>query len=703
MLRRQRTFFLTQNQYEPVILEYVGIVNGRQAYKFNKEEPEVNGYTIWARISSDGGLHWGDWYSNAVTIGFNPATFTFPFAEGSMCEVYVVVTGDGTKEPSDPSNTVTAITPVDPAYSPPVLSAFPFYSNGEVYPTVMVESFPNGVSSYVVWARELGHFDWQLSCWVNDGRVGVITQSLNIQFQAGKSYQFIAAWWNRTTGKLISDISNIATMALPSPSINYLLPPQKLDAYFYGDYQGTYYNTLAVQRGDMRATSVLVEYKRSSVGGDWTQAFEYILSDHGVADDARTYYITPSFGSDTPITGEVWQYRLRNKANGYVLSGYSDIFVITIPSFLPKLDAPTINLAQNGASVIVSWNAVTNASGYKIERRLNSASTFTIVASVPASYSRYEDYGTSMGYTYVYRVTALGDNQYYQDSNPTQASITLTNIVVLEAPVIDSVTETGIDIIVHVSNIDSPNTSNIDIEMSEQGGAWQHVAYSGAPSLSVSAMDVTIDGTKILNGGELKFRAKALPAAMAQEDSPYSNVETITVDEREWLLRWNGTSWDDPSGTTGGWYSPTITYSDGAVAGNVQQVDLGGGTMRFQGTGYLMTQNALTSGRTGLNTKYTKVCMIGSLIKQVDGSSNHAWFGSGHTYPFSGGTCIELRSSYYTFAGSESGRAAAGTKNNPYANACAQGTYATSTGSHIFFRFYNGYADVKGIYAIKRS
>ena len=97
---------------------------------------------------------------------------------------------------------------------------------------------------------------------------------------------------------------------------------------------------------------------------------------------------------------------------------------------------------------------------------------------------------------------------------------------------------------------------------------------------------------------------------------------------------------------------------------------------------------------------YSKICMIGDLIKQVDGTDNHAWFGNGHTYSFSGGQSLQLGN--YTFAGSESGRAAAGTKTDPSVNAVGRGTYSTSTGAHVYFRFYNGYADVKGIFAIKR-
>ena len=695
MLRRQRTFFLTENQYEPVILEYVGIVNGRQTYKFNKEEPDVNGYTVYARISSNGGLSWGDWYSNAINIDFNPATFSFPFTEGSMCEVYVVVTGDGTKDPSDPSNIITAITPASPAQPNPVIEAFVFYGDGEPTSAIKPLEIPSGVSEYIVWQRVLGTTQWNRIANVSGGIYAIIPKELT---DAGTTYQYIIAWYDSGNNKLLSDISNIATVTLPSASSTKLVPPKKLDAYFYGEYNGTYLNYLVVQRGDMRAELITVEYKRSTVGGDWQVAWDWVFSEHGVTDETKVYYLAPSYGSATPITGEVWQYRIKNKATGYTASDYSDIFVITVPSFLPKLDAPTISLSQNGAGVIVVWNAVANASGYKIERRLSSASTFTTVATVGSSWSRYEDSGTSMGYTYYYRVTALGDNQYYQDSNPTQASITLTNIVTLPKPVIDSVTESGVDIVVVVSNIDAANTSNIDIEMSENNGTWKHIAYSGAPSLSATSVTVTVDGTKI-NGGALRFRAKALPAAMAQEASAYSDVASITIDEREWLLKWTGSAWDYCTSVTGGWSSPNITFSDGVVAGNVQAVDLGGGTLRLQGTGYYMT-GALTSGQTALTTKYKKICMIGTLVKQSEGLDYHAWLGNGHTYPFSGGTCIERGN--YVFAGSESGRGAAGTKTNPQVNAVGRGSYTQCTGAHVYFRFYSGYADIKGIYAIKQ-
>ena len=93
--------------------------------------------------------------------------------------------------------------------------------------------------------------------------------------------------------------------------------------------------------------------------------------------------------------------------------------------------------------------------------------------------------------------------------------------------------------------------------------------------------------------------------------------------------------------------------------------------------------------------------MIGTLVKESEGTEYHAWFGNGHTYPFSGGTCIERGS--YVFAGSESGRGAAGSRTNPQVNAVGRGTYGTCTGAHVYFRFESGHADIRGIFATLRN
>ena len=608
------------------------------------------------------------------------------------------MTGDE-KDPSEQSNIETVFYPVQPGQSPPVIEGFVFYYNGKPVPAIKPLEIPNGVSAWLIWYREFGNYDWIVTAAQSGGDRYLYSYIPYDFFVPGNTYQFIIAWYDSVNKKILSDISNVATITLPSASINYLLPPKKLNAYFYGEYQGTYLNVLYVQRGDMRAKYITVEGKRSS-RGTWQTLWDWVFADHGVTDETTAYYVYPSFGDETPVPGETFEYRMKNKADGLSESVYSDIFSITVPSILPKLPSPTITLTQSGHSVVIGLSEVEDSTGYRIERRSTNDSTWVVIqALLSPSIRSYTDSSTSYGNTYFYRVTAVGDGNTYQDSNPTEQSITITQYVTLPAPVIDSVVESGISVQITISNINAPNTDQVKIEMSENNGAWRQVAWGYPASHAETSFTTTIPGESILEGGELRFRAYATPAAMARENSPYSEIASLTIDEREWLLRWTGSAWDYCTSVTGGWSSPTIRYSDGDVAGNVQAVDLGGGTLRLQGTGFYMT-GAMTSGQAGLNRTYAKICMIGDLIKQVDGTDNHAWFGNGHTYSFSGGQSLQLGN--YTFAGSESGRAAAGTKTDPTVNAVGRGTYTASTGAHVYFRFYNGYADVKGIFAIKR-
>ena len=698
MLRRQRTFFLTSNQYEPVMLEYTGIVSGQLRYRF-KSYDDATRYIIRYRQSQDGGRTWTSWTNSAERViskgsdGY--CAFYFPAVSGLMYETCVIMTGDD-KDPSEQSNVVTTIYPYEPVQAPPVIEGFPFYINGKPVPAIRPIEIPTGVSSWVAWYREYGGTEWTSLATVNGGLYAYIeTQSI----LPSHTYQFIIAWYDSVNHKILSDVSNIVTIALPSADISYLLPPHRLNSFFYGEYNGNYWNELLVQRGDMRATADTVEYRRSTVG-TWTVVADFVFADHGVTSDTKTYYIEHNIGSSIPIAGEVWQYRLKSKASGFTNSEYSEVFSITIPSVLPKLPSPAITLQQSGHSVIVGLAAVEDSVGYKIERRSSSDSNWTVIqASLSPSTRSYTDTGTSYGNTYFYRVTALGDNVTYQNSNPTTDSISVTQYVILDAPVIDSVTESGISVVVAISNLNTPNIDIVVLEMSENNGSWKEVAREYPASQAATTISITVAGEKILEGGNLRFRAKCTPAGQAIDPSPYSSVASITIAEREWLLRWTGSAWDYCTSVTGGWSSPTIRYSDGDVAGNVQAVDLGGGTLRLQGTGYYMT-GAMTNGQAGLNSTYSKICMIGDLIKQVDGTDNHAWLGNGHTYPFSGGQSLQLGN--YVFAGSESGRAEAGTKTDPAVNAVGRGTYSTSTGAHVYFRFYNGYADVKGIFAIKR-
>ena len=698
MLRRQRTFFLANNQYEPVVLELVRVRNGYAYFTFRKDD-QVTGYAMYHRVSLDSAQTWETWQRTDLQLTTDPAEFSFYTGEGYMCEVYIVVTGDGSKQPSEPSNTITAVVPKEPAVSPPQITAQPFYYNGKPYPVIVHSYLPNGVSRWVLWARQLGETDW-VQLGVKTG--GVV--SAGTDFSIGVPYQFLTAWVNNDATYIISDISNIATITLYDTETRLLPPiilPREVELVEPEAYPGTYYLPFDMARGDMRAKKIFVEYKRSTTGV-WV-GNELTLSDVGVSDAAELYAFSQFIGNASQIIeGEEWQFRITNRATGVDESVYSNIRTITMPSLLPRLDTPTMHLNQSGTTVIVSWDAVENAVGYKVERRLSDETSFTVLSdSLPSTMTHYNDTGRTYGDSYVYHVTALANEVNFKHSRPAEDSITVRQEVILQPPVISNLAESGIDITMTISNLDGANSRTVYVEMSENGGAWRQVAFGNVASAAVTAVNVTVDGWKI-NGGELRFRAYQLAGGAAQHNSDYSEIVSITIDEREWLLRWNGTSWDDPSGLTGGWINQTVTWSDETEVSNITETTPETGVKRLQGQGWYRTVNPIIENQGNLLTKYSRIYMIGSLVKQADGTSNHAWFGVAFTYPFMGGKNFDTRNGTYVYAGGESGRASAGTKVDPYFSPRASSSYAGKQGPYLFFRLHSGYADIKGIFAIKR-
>ena len=715
MLRRQRNFFLTSNQYEPVLLEYVGVRSNRLWYRFKVFDDAERYYANW-RQSTDGGNTWTDWSeTQEFDIHHEQDGYvylSYGSSAGLMYETSVVVTGDD-KDPSDESNIVTTIYPHEPAQPIPYINVYPFFYNGRPYPFIMPDEMPAGVSSFMVWQREFGDTEWEVLGHINSWSALVRRGSTPEWTEPGKKYQYIIAWYDSVNNYILSDISNVGTVELPEANIEYLLPLIPTSATFVDvagqGYGADYYNLLQFARGDMRNEGYRGRARRSS-DNVWITLPDVEVNPGNI--NSYTDYMYWAFGGDVqPIEGEVWEYQFKNYAEGFEDSEWSEIFTITIPSILPRLTTPTIILYQAAMYVVINWSSVSDAAGYKIERRSSLESSWTVLqASLSSSVTSYEDRTTSYGNTYYYRVTALADNITYQDSNPAQASISVVEVVKLNAPVISNIAESGASITMTVSNIDAYHTYNVEIEMSENNGAWS-VVYVGNPhSQSETSFNATIDYYKILEGGNLRYRAKAYSYPNSQiESSDYSEIESITIDEREWLLRWTGSAWDYCTSVTGGWYSPAITDSEHTTpSGAIVPQDQGNGVLRLCGAnnslveGWYMTQANLTGPNTSLRSKYKKICVIGSLIKSQAGTTYHAWFGSAYTYTFSGGVNVDTGGGTRVIAGSDSGPGYAGTLTDPEVTACGVSNKATAIGSHVFFYFDGGYADIKGIYAIKQ-
>ena len=100
------------------------------------------------------------------------------------------------------------------------------------------------------------------------------------------------------------------------------------------------------------------------------------------------------------------------------LAGYSDFAGVTTytapsqPSILGVILTGTLasSLSAVPLGATVSWTAVTGATGYKVERKLNTGGTYSLVGQVNSTTLNLHEDGLAPGSLYVYRVRAFTPN-----------------------------------------------------------------------------------------------------------------------------------------------------------------------------------------------------------------------------------------------------------------------------------------------------
>jgi fibronectin type 3 domain-containing protein len=112
--------------------------------------------------------------------------------------------------------------------------------------------------------------------------------------------------------------------------------------------------------------------------------------------------------ADTGVTASTtYDYRVR-AYNGAGNSGYSNTASTTTPQPPPPpatpygLDAS----AASGTQLNVSWNDVTDETGYRLERADSGSGPWSTVANLPADSTSHSDGGLDVGSTYFYRLFA---------------------------------------------------------------------------------------------------------------------------------------------------------------------------------------------------------------------------------------------------------------------------------------------------------
>ena len=106
--------------------------------------------------------------------------------------------------------------------------------------------------------------------------------------------------------------------------------------------------------------------------------------------------------------GTTYYYRVK-ACNDTGLSPYSNIVSGQVKSVTPKPSAPVVKIGHSATSgkPMLTWNAVSGATSYKVYRATSQNGTYSLLGTVTAT--SYTNTGAKAGTTYYYRVKACND------------------------------------------------------------------------------------------------------------------------------------------------------------------------------------------------------------------------------------------------------------------------------------------------------
>ena len=112
--------------------------------------------------------------------------------------------------------------------------------------------------------------------------------------------------------------------------------------------------------------------------------------------------------------GTTYYYRVK-AVNDAGLSPYSNVVSGKVKSVTPKLSAPVVKIGHSAASgkPMLTWNAVSGATSYKVYRATSQNGTYSLLGTVTAT--SYTNTGAKAGTTYYYKVKAVnsaGESAY---------------------------------------------------------------------------------------------------------------------------------------------------------------------------------------------------------------------------------------------------------------------------------------------------
>ena len=126
-------------------------------------------------------------------------------------------------------------------------------------------------------------------------------------------------------------------------------------------------------------------------------------------------------------TGTTYYYRVKAVNRDGMASGYSNIVsgnvVVT-----PKPSAPVVKIGNSAASgkPMLTWNAVSGATSYKVYRATSQSGTYSLLGTVTAT--SYTNTGAKAGVTYYYKVKAVNSAGESAYSNIVSGRATVTTL-----------------------------------------------------------------------------------------------------------------------------------------------------------------------------------------------------------------------------------------------------------------------------------
>ncbi len=165
-----------------------------------------------------------------------------------------------------------------------------------------------------------------------------------------------------------------------------------------------------------------------------------------------------------------------------------------------------MTISQNGSSIIIGWtDNSTDETGFKINKRTSSETTYTALTSTEADVVTYTDSSVTEGTTYFYSVSAVNSNGDSRFSNPASITVDAT------APTVSSTSPAANSTV----NIDD---RSLTINFSEQ------IKFTGSGDGGARAIEVT--QTPGSNSGNYTEKTTRYGTV---DDTSYSALSSFTV------------------------------------------------------------------------------------------------------------------------------------------------------------------------------